>query len=97
LAFLNLEHPVLWVCAPTFRDVVLALKKRVLIKLLSGLGDGLALPGNPAFSLEAIGGWKRDDPRAVGIVSGCFLLIRKKLWGRLEDRGRKETSWARRG
>lgn len=28
LAFLHFEHPVLWVCAPTFKDIALVLKKK---------------------------------------------------------------------
>lgn len=32
---------------------------------------------------EAYGGWQRDEVRSVEIVSGCFFLIRKRLWDRL--------------
>lgn len=42
------------------------------------------LPRNPIFNSEGIGGWQRDCPREVDIVSGCFLLIDHDLWKRLE-------------
>jgi len=32
---------------------------------------------------EEYGGWLRDSERAVDIVTGCFLLIRKEDWERL--------------
>lgn len=35
------------------------------------------------FNPEAYGGWKRDSVRRVDIVTGCFLLITKKLWDSL--------------
>lgn len=36
------------------------------------------------FNGEAIGGWRRDREREVDIVSGCFFLIDKDLWDRLD-------------
>jgi len=36
------------------------------------------------FDPEAYGGWKRDSVREVSIVSGCFLLIHKDLWDKLQ-------------
>lgn len=33
---------------------------------------------------EGLGGWDRSTERAVDIVSGCFLLIRRDLWDRLD-------------
>ncbi len=33
---------------------------------------------------EGIGGWNRDGVRAVDIVSGCFLLIKKEFWDELD-------------
>jgi len=35
------------------------------------------------FNGEAYGNWQRDTQRRVDIVSGCFLLIERKLWNRL--------------
>ena len=35
------------------------------------------------FAPEAIGGWRRDTVRQVDAISGCFLLIRRRLWNRL--------------
>ncbi len=35
------------------------------------------------FNPEAYGGWQRDTTREVDIVSGCFFLIRKRLWDEL--------------
>lgn len=32
------------------------------------------------FNPEGMGGWNREGIRAVDIVSGCFLLIRRDLW-----------------
>lgn len=36
------------------------------------------------FNPEGLGGWDRSAERAVDIVSGCFLLIRRGLWDRLD-------------
>lgn len=33
---------------------------------------------------EGLGGWDRSGEREVDIVSGCFLLIRRDLWDRLD-------------
>lgn len=35
------------------------------------------------FNPEGIGGWNREGEREVDIVSGCFLLIRRELWQKL--------------
>jgi N-acetylglucosaminyl-diphospho-decaprenol L-rhamnosyltransferase len=35
------------------------------------------------FNSEAIGDWKRDTPRHVDVVVGCFFLIRRALWREL--------------
>lgn len=47
--------------------------------------SGLAvLFANSAFfNGEAIGGWRRNTVRHVDIVSGCFFLIERKVWDRL--------------
>ena len=36
------------------------------------------------FNPEGYGSWQRDSERGVDIVTGCFLLIRKKFWDELE-------------
>jgi N-acetylglucosaminyl-diphospho-decaprenol L-rhamnosyltransferase len=36
------------------------------------------------FNPEAYGNWRRDSVRHVDIVTGCFLLITKNLWNRLD-------------
>lgn len=36
------------------------------------------------FNPEGMGGWDRSGERAVDIVSGCFLLIRRDLWDQLD-------------
>ena len=41
-------------------------------------------PKSELFNGEAFGGWPRDSVRQVDIVSGCFFLIEKDLWDRLE-------------
>lgn len=41
------------------------------------------LPRTELFNGEALGGWQRDSERAVDIVSGCFLLIKRSLWDNL--------------
>jgi GT2 family glycosyltransferase len=41
------------------------------------------LPRSALFNPEAYGGWDRGSERAVDIVTGCFLLIRRELWQRL--------------
>ncbi|MDX2148548.1 MAG: glycosyltransferase family 2 protein [Planctomycetota bacterium] len=35
------------------------------------------------FNPEGYGGWNRQGVREVDIVSGCFLMIRRELWDRL--------------
>ena len=41
-------------------------------------------PKSELFNGEAFGGWPRDSVRQVDIVSGCFFLIEKDLWDRLD-------------
>jgi GT2 family glycosyltransferase len=35
------------------------------------------------FDPESYGSWQRDSVREVDIVTGCFLMIEKKLWDQL--------------
>jgi GT2 family glycosyltransferase len=46
-------------------------------------GLALAFPDSPVLNSELYGGWRRDSERAVDVVQGCFLLIRRELWERL--------------
>ena len=39
-----------------------------------------AFRGSRLFDREMYGWWKRDTPRDVDIVSGCFMLIDRSLW-----------------
>ena len=39
---------------------------------------------NALFDPESYGPWQRDSVREVDIVTGCFLLIEKKLWDQLD-------------
>ena len=41
-------------------------------------------PNSRIFNPEAYGGWDRGSVRNVDVVSGCFLLIDRDLWDRLE-------------
>jgi hypothetical protein len=39
--------------------------------------------GSRLFDPEAMGDWRRDSVRKVDIVTGCFFLLRKRVWDRL--------------
>ena len=36
------------------------------------------------FNSEEIGSWNRDTEREVGWITGCFMLIERALWNRLD-------------
>ncbi len=36
------------------------------------------------FNPEGLGGWNREGVREVDIISGCFLLITRRLWDQLK-------------
>jgi hypothetical protein len=42
-----------------------------------------AFKGSRVFDPEAIGGWKRDTVREVGVVTGCLLLMPLGVWREL--------------
>jgi len=45
--------------------------------------------GNRILDPESIGGWERDSIREVGMVTGCFLLVTRKIFmslGGLDER-----------
>jgi hypothetical protein len=43
-------------------------------------GLALAFRRSPLFNPEEMGAWARDSERAVDVVQGSFLLIRRELW-----------------
>ena len=47
------------------------------------LGLNTLFPRSPVFNPEGIPVWDRESPRAVGVVSGVFLLMRRSVWDRL--------------
>lgn len=49
-----------------------------------GTGLGVLFRGRRWFDPEPMGWWQRDDERDVDIISGCFLLIQRQLWQRLQ-------------
>jgi GT2 family glycosyltransferase len=51
--------------------------------LCQATGLASVFSGTTLFNPEAMGGWRRDTQRAVDIVSGCFFLIRRRLWEQL--------------
>lgn len=52
--------------------------------LFRALGLTALFPGSEFFNSEAMGGWRRDTIREVDIVVGCFLMLSRSLWERLE-------------
>jgi len=46
-------------------------------------GLARAFPTSEYFNWEEYGGWDRSTIRFVDVVSGCLLLIRKRLWSAL--------------
>ncbi len=48
------------------------------------LGLTRMMPCVTLFNPEGLGGWRRDTVRSVDIVSGCFFLIRREVWSRLD-------------
>lgn len=46
-------------------------------------GLALVFRRSAVFNPEEMGGWQRDDERAVDVVQGSFFLIRRDLWQRL--------------
>jgi hypothetical protein len=49
-----------------------------------GLGLTKLADRLPMLDPETMRGWQRDDVRRVDIVSGCFMLIDRGLWRRLD-------------
>ncbi len=40
--------------------------------------------GTRLFDPESLGRWQRDTVREVGMVTGCFLLVDRSVWDRLD-------------
>ena len=59
--------------------------RRLDLWALAMRASGLAglFRDSPVFNAEAYGGWRRDSPREVDIVTGCLFLIRRETWDRL--------------
>lgn len=51
--------------------------------LMFATGLSSFAPGSPLLNPEALGGWKRDTVREVGVISGCFLLVPTAVWQEL--------------
>jgi len=47
------------------------------------VGLTAAFKRNRFFDPESYGSWQRDSVREVDIVTGCFLLLKKETWDRL--------------
>lgn len=43
-------------------------------------GLSLVFKNSTLFNPEYYGGWQRDSERDVGVIMGCFLLIRRDIW-----------------
>lgn len=41
-------------------------------------------PRNLFLDPESLGGWPRDTVREVGVITGCFLLVERHAWQRLQ-------------
>ncbi|MEO6436725.1 MAG: glycosyltransferase family 2 protein [Tepidisphaeraceae bacterium] len=48
-----------------------------------GLGLSALFRRSRLFDPESLGRWERDNVREVDAVTGCFLLIERKLWNEL--------------
>jgi hypothetical protein len=46
-------------------------------------GLSLQFPSSETFNPEAYGSWQRDTVRAVDIVTGCLLMIKRHTWEQL--------------
>ncbi|MGJ8677686.1 MAG: glycosyltransferase family 2 protein [Akkermansiaceae bacterium] len=41
------------------------------------------IPRHPVLDPESLGRWKRDSVREVGVITGCFLLVKASVWDEL--------------
>jgi N-acetylglucosaminyl-diphospho-decaprenol L-rhamnosyltransferase len=51
--------------------------------LSMGLGLSALFRGSRCFDSESLGPWQRDTVREVDAITGCFLLIRRRIWNEL--------------
>ena len=47
-------------------------------------GLSSVFPKSNLFNPEAMGDWQRDSVREVDIVVGCFMMLRRELWMKLD-------------
>jgi len=47
-------------------------------------GASSLLKSSPLFNPESLGGWSRDTPREVDIVTGCLCLAPRTVWDQLD-------------
>ncbi len=65
-------------------DPICAFDDQTLWSILCRLtGLSVVFPGSPLFNPEYYGAWPRDSEREIGVVMGCFLLIRREIWEKL--------------
>ena len=50
----------------------------------SATGLSSVFPKSNLFNPEAMGDWQRDSVREVDIVVGCFMMLRRELWMKLD-------------
>ena len=53
-------------------------------ELCHAIGLTATFRGSSRFNREAFGHWPRDTVRHVDIVSGCFFMIERRFWERLD-------------
>lgn len=58
-------------------------------ELCAAFGLRAIFPGSAVFHPRGYGGWQRDTVREVGVVTGCFFLIRRQDWERFEGLDRE--------
>lgn len=51
---------------------------------LFATGLSTVASGSRLLNPESIGGWQRDTVREVGVITGCFLLVKTRIWEQLE-------------
>lgn len=59
--------------------------------LMFALGFSSFAKHNPILDPESLGNWQRDTVREVGIITGCFLLVSKEAWEKID--GFDERYW----